>query len=405
MYIYEHEQPKNTDFTGYMVDESSLYSNDFDYHSIHRSAAFEECTKFFNIENEKTRKVLLAVNEADQSVIMQALSTKLYEHIVNKIDSVDFGTIPMSKGDIEKIDHYEQLVDCINVLTQILQNYRQDTTNADTISIALQNMIDRKDIFKQAYRLGVEFPIVTYNTMALSIIGGVSLLISAHIEFIKMPDNKGYDIAFNNASRNKTRDKLLFKNLESFNKMCASGEFDKTMDYAIKNNIKMKHEAYEAQNEGVVTSISALTSKGIWAAGSALGGAAGLAAAHPVITAIAGIFIALIILLRYMRDIIYYFYYSRTKVSEFLDMQSALLYMNAMNIENTLTRDDKEKAKTVEKQRRIADFFQKLSEKIKVKDRTAEVKAETDAKKADNEKFEIGDVISSVPDSANAVLF
>lgn len=414
--MYTYERPKedtNGEFTGYMVDESSLYSNDFDYHSIYRSNAFLECCKYFNQDDEKTRKVLLAVNEADQNVVMQALATKLYEHIVNKIDDVDFGTIPLSKGDIERIDHYEQLVDCINVLSQVLENYKQDTAPIDTVSIALQNMIDRKETFRQAYKYNIELPIIAYNTTALSIIASTSLLISSHIEFIKMNDNKGYDIAFDKASRVRSRDKLLFKNLEQFNKLCSSGEFDKSMDYAIKNNLKLKSESYTVQQESLGTTIGAAASllgkapiAGAKAIGTIVGGVAGLAAAHPVISGIVAVIAGLIGLIKFLRWCIYYFYYSRTKVSEYFDMQSAVLYMNAMNIENSLTRDDKEKAKTVEKQKRIANFFQKLSEAIKVKDKTAEAKADTDINKLDNEKFSITDVVgNSIPDSANAALF
>ena len=86
MYTYEREKD-TSEFTGYMIDESSLYYNDFDYHVIYRSKEFNECCKYFNNDDEKTRKVLLAVNEADQNVVMQALASKLYSHIVNKVDN------------------------------------------------------------------------------------------------------------------------------------------------------------------------------------------------------------------------------------------------------------------------------------------------------------------------------
>ena len=402
MYTYEREDNSSVEFTGYMIDESSLYgATQFDYHSIPRSKEFLECCKYFDNGDEKTRKVLLAVNEADQSVVMQALASKLYTHIVNKVDDIDYGTIPLSKGDITRIDHYEQLVDCINVLSQVLQNYRQDTKQIDTVNIALQNMIDRKDLFIKAYRYNVELPIVSYNTIALSIIGATSLLISSHIEFIKMNDNSGYDIAFDKASRGKTNNKLLFTNLELFNKMCDSGDFDKSMEYAIKNNIKLKAESYGMYNEAIDIGTIAGAKELSGVIGKGIGSAVGLAQAHPIITTI----IAIIAVIKLLRVFIFYFYYARTKLSDYFDMQSALLYMNAMNIENSLTADNKAKADTIAKQRKIAGIFAKLADKIKVKDRTSESKAESDIKKADNEKFNISDVVKDIPDSANATLF
>lgn len=394
MYTYEREKD-NAEFTGYMVDESSLYSNDFDYHGIYRSKEFNECCKYFNNYDEKTRKILLAVNEADQNVVMQALANKLYSHIVNKVDDVDFGQIPLSRGDIKNIPNYEQLVDCLNILSQILQNYKQDTKQVDTVNIALQNTLDRTELYKKAYKYNVELPIITYNTVCLSIISATSLLISSHIEFIKMNDNSGYDIAFDKASRNKTDNKLLFNNLERYNKICANGDFDKAMDYAIKNNIQLRAESVGIQHEAIGDVAAMKTISGL------AGQISGFATAHPVATAI----LAIIILVRLLREFIYYFYYARTKLSDYLDAQSALLYMNALNIENSLTQDDKKKKDTAEKQKRIANAFSKLADKIKVKDKTSEAKAESDINKLDKEKFNINDVIKDIPDSANAALF
>lgn len=402
--MYTYTKPnENTseDFTGYMVDESSTYK-DFDYHSIPRSREFNECCKLFNIEDERTRKVLLSVNEADQNVIMQSLASKLYQHIINKIDDVDFGTIPMSKGDITKIQNYEQLTDCLNILNQILQNYHQDVTPVDTVNITLQNMIDRKTTFMKAYQLNVEFPIVVYNTITLSIISAVSLLISSHIEFIKMADNKGYDIAFDKASRNKSKDKLLFNQLVKFNKMCSNGDLDKTIDYAMKNNIKSKHEAMEVQQEVNIGAAAASVASKVPVVGTSI---AGFFGAHPIIAGIGAVILGLIALIYLIRALVYYFYYAKVKLSDYFDEQSSLLYMNATNIENSLTRDDRKKADTAKKQKAIADFFRKLSDKLKVKDRDAEDKARKDIKKSDEEKLNIDDVVSDIPDSANATLF
>ena len=60
----------------------------------------------FDIYDNRTRNILLAVNEADQDGVMKSLADKLYSHIVEKVDDIDFGTIPLSKGDITKIDNY-----------------------------------------------------------------------------------------------------------------------------------------------------------------------------------------------------------------------------------------------------------------------------------------------------------
>ena len=412
------------EFTGYMVDETSMINPDFDYHSVYRSREFQECMTYFDTGDKMTRMILLSVNEADQALMMNALAAKLYSHIINKIDDIDFGTIPNSRGDIKRIDNYEQLCDCLNVLSQVLMNYKQDTTPVDTIQIALENMIDRREEFIRAYRLNAEMPIVTYNTIALSIVSATSLLISSHIEYIKMPDDRGYNIAFDKSSKLKSREKVLFNNLERFNKMCSSGELDKTLDYVMKGNVRLKSEKHESviivdedepQDEAALSvgtaigAIGSVLAKAPVAGAKVLAGGAAkavaLAGAHPIIAGIAGVILGTIILIKLLRDVIFYFYYARTKVSEYCDLQAGMLYMNAMNVENNLTRDEGQRKKIASRQKKVADFLSKAADKIKVKDRSAENSARSDSKKADDEKFVYSDVVDSIPDSANTSLF
>ena len=95
----------------------------------------------------------------------------------------------------------------------------------------------------------------------------------------------------------------------------------------------------------------------------------------------------------------------RTKLSDYFDAQSSLLVMNAYNVENNLTKDEREKSKIVEKQNRIAKYFAKLSNALKVKERTAEVKAGNDIDKDNKTKYTYADVVGNIPDSSNAALF
>ena len=413
MYTYERPEKEYGDYADYMIDEASIRdTKEVDFSAIYRTKEFNECMKYFDVTDDMTRKVLLSVNEADQNMIMHSLATKLYGHIVNKVDDVDFGTIPASKGDITRIQNYEQLKDCLNVLAEILENYNQPIDTVDTVNIALQNLIDRRDIFITGYKRGIDLIMVTYNTIALSVVSATSLLIASSIEFIKLPDNKGFNIAFDKSSKLKSKDKILFNNLESFNKICSSGQFDQTMTYILKNNLILRAskkesaevngpEVKEVQHEAITATIAGMLS-GLSAGGTAVAGAI---AAHPVGAAIAGIIIGLILIVKIGRAMVYYFYYSRTKVSDYLDTQSSLLVMNAYNIEGNLTRDEEERKKIADKQNRVAKFFSKLSDAIKVKDRVAESKASSDLDKLDKEKFVYTDVVDTMPDSANAALF
>lgn len=371
MYTYSRPiKEQKAGFTGYMVDEASTIKS-FDHNSVYRYKEFTEAMNYFDTHDDLTRCILLSVNEADQGVVMTSLSNKLYQHIVDKVDDIDFGTIPSSKGDITKIDNYEDLIDCINIIAEIMQNYKQPTDAIETVQMAIQNMIDRTELFTKAYRLNIEMPIIIYNTITLAIVSSVSYLISACIEFIKLPDDQGFEIALDKAASFKTKENILFRDLAKFNKMCDRGDFDKAMDYVMKQN-----------SNNFVGGTFAFTA-------SSIAVSLGL----------------ILLIIPVIRELIFFFYYSRAKISDYFDSQASLLLMNAANIENNLTREDKSKKEIANKQRRIAEKFKAISNKIKVNIKTGEAKASKEINDLNKEKYKASDVLDKTPDSAASVLF
>ena len=333
---------KDIDTSFYMTEDTENIK-DFDASKIYRSKAFTEAMERFDKEDKMTRNILLSVNEADQNVVMTSLANKLYEHIVDKVDDIDFGTIPLSKGDITKIENYDKLTECINIIA---------------------------DMFTKAYKLNIEMPIIIYNTIALSIVSSVSYMISVCIDFIKSGNDQGVQISLDRVALSKTKDNVLFKDLEKFNKICSSGEFDKVMDYVIANNTK---------------NFSGLAMYGTASVAVILG--------------------AMLLIIPLIRELIFFFYYSRCKVSDYFDAQAALLTVNAYNIENNLTQEYKNKKDIVAKQRKIADKFKKIADAIKIKSRTGEAKSQKEVKKLDDKKYKHDEVLDNIPDSSNSALF
>lgn len=409
----------NTD-TPVVVNEFDYYNTRVDWQSIPRSKAFIECMKYFDESDNETRSILLSINEADQNMVMQTLASKFYSYIIQKVDKIDFGNIPLSRGDIRKVEKYDQLQECLSILGQILQNYKQPVEDIDTINIAVQNLIDRVDLFTRAYRLNIEMPIVAYNTIALSVYSGVSLLISSHIEFIKMGDNAGYKIAVDTASKVQTKNRLLFDNLKKFNNMCAKGEFDKTMDYIMKNTVMKREGAVseDAPEPHPVEEMSAATALGHLAtaaaapvqgvlglaqtAGSAI---ASFASAHPWLVGAGVVISFLYFLLGAIRNLIYLFYYKRTKWSDDCDNMASLLYMNSMNMQTSLTRDEKTRKEITSKQNKIAEWFKKWSNKLMVSNTSAEADANKEIAKIDSQKLKYSDLSNQIPASAKTSLF
>ena len=109
--------------------------------------------------------------------------------------------------------------------------------------------------------------------------------------------------------------------------------------------------------------------------------------------ALAGAVIGVILnIIPILRELVFYFYYSRTQVANYFDAQSALLQMNAYNLASRATDDSKDIEEIKRKQLKIADKFKKIANMIAVKNNKAEISAEKETK-ALEKKLKIADVV------------
>lgn len=357
-----------------LVDSS--YSDFFRNKDI--MAMFSEA---FDLKDSKTRRILLALDEADQKSVLTSLTSRLYNNIVNKMDDIDYGTIPDSKGDITKIDNFDKLTECVSLLSDIAKEFKQDTSAMDTVSLAISNVETRKDLFERAFKFDCEIPQITYNNIVLSIISSVSLLIATCIEFIKTPNKDTFDIVLDKVSYAKTKNSMLFNTLKKFNKICANNNFDKSMNSIIKEKVNSGY------SEGAIT----------------LG--AGIAAKIGIGIAIGAIALVVIKnLFDILREPVYLFYALRVRISDFFDMQADLIQMNVYNLQNNNTMDEEKKEHIIAKQLEHAERFRKYANTFEVKVKKAESNAYKELTQ-DSKKVKFDDVSDEIPDSAVSALF
>ena len=333
-------------------------------------AGFDQViTEYFDIAHHETRKILLAIDEADQNQILTNLTSKLYDNIVTKVDDIDFGTIPESKGDITKIENYDKLKECVQIIHDLLVEYKQDLAPIQTIEDAIRNVESRRELFEKGFRYNIEFIMVTYCSVTLAIVSSVSFMIASCIEFIKSPKEETFDVIIDRAAVKRTNQNLLFNNLSKFNKACNKNQIDSSLEFLTKNNVKN----FTGVDIGVI--------------------AGGMA--------IIGILFNIIPI---MRELIFFFYYSRVRVSDYFDIQADLLQMNAYNVENNETVDKEMRDSISKKQYKIADIFRRIANKIAISNKESEVKATKDLQN-ENKKYKIDDVTDTMPDSASSTLF
>lgn len=325
----------------------------------------------FDITDRETRKVLVTIDEADQNQVMGNLAAKLYDAIVKKVTDIDFGQIPASKGDITKIPNYLDMVSCLTTIRDMMVESKQSTGSADIIFLAIENMKKYQKIWEKGYFLENEMTIVFYNTIALSIVSAISLLTSATIEFIKNPQSDVIDIELAKVANHKTKDNLLFKNLDKFNKACRKGDIEKVFNEVLKAQRQLK--------EGTIVkeSISAILFTGAM---------------------VLGLLTTVIPILHQLTNALYCL---RQNVAEYLAGEADVIRLNAEKVQYNRAKTPEQKKKIIARQHKIADHFKKWANRLMIKANKADSEAQRQIKEDRSNKSKIGDVIDEMPDSAS----
>lgn len=312
-----------------------------------------------------TLNTVCSINEADRAAVLTSLTSKLYDSIVDKVDDIDFGSIASSKGDITKIENYEQLLDTVQVLRQIITEYHQDTEPVDVVIDAIANIRDMKPLWVKGYQMNLSMPIITYQSMTLACVSSISLLIATSIEFIKDTSSTDYKIALDKTAYNKTKDNLLYVNLKRFNQSCKDGSMEKIMQYVISTKVKN------------------------------FAGAAAIAGGTSVV------FLIIKVLIPIIRECIYFFYHARQSASDYFAVQADLLQVNANNLQYSADISDEDKAVIYSKQNNIAGKFRKFSNVLSIKFKKAENDTHKTIKSDDTHKYKISDLTDEKLDSAD----
>ena len=361
-------------------------NEDTDWRNIYRSEEYVRAmNEFFDITDRETRKVLLAVNEADQNKVLVSLTSKLYDNVVDRVDDIDFGEIERTRGDIEKLPNFSTLHECLNNMARLLIEFKQDTKPVDTIAESISDIIESRDIWTKAYAVNAELPMITYNTIVLAIIEATSYMVSMCVEFVKSPSQDTMQIMIDRSALTKSKSHLLFKNLESFNDAYRKGQVEKAMNHVLDDAVSKK--TIDSSKKNFIGGIGFYT-----------GGAA--------VAAVIGVAGLLFCIIPIIRELIFLFFYYRVKISDFFEVQADLLQVNSYNVQNNrldLTKD--ERKKIASKQMKVADDFRKIARKIAVDGAQAEKSASKDIKAEDSKKYKADEVMDELPDSASSALF
>lgn len=379
--------------------------------------------EYMDYSDSDTVHAIAEASDNNQNQMLVALTSKLYDLITAKADKIDFSSISRSRGDITKIENYEKLVECIDVIRNIVISYKEDTRPVDVVSIAIENLKTRVNMFKKAFVIGSSLPMLTYNTIGLSIVYSVSFLISTCIEYIKEPGAETFKMALDTVAYNKTDSNLLFTNLESFNEGCKSGDFDKAMELVISQS-KIKRESTEIevqpdapfltpeqiQNNTVLHDEDDDSDDSKVNVSEGLGAQAAIFAwKHKAAIAAVGYLATrgLIFLAKYaipmLRNLVYFIFSTKQKISDFWAVQADMLEMNAYQLQYSETMDVDKKKSIIEKQLKIANKWKARANKWSV-DYTISKKNAEKIASDEVKKYTTSD-IDYINNNDNSVLF
>jgi len=345
----------------------------------------------FDYSDRETTKFIV---EAGDDKVLMALTSKLYEKILEKYEKIDFSSISRSRGDITKIEKYDSLVECIEIIQKLVKQYNEDTRPIDVISSAMENIRSRTANFKKGFTFGSPIVIMTYNTIVTAIVESVSFMIATCVEYIKVPGNETFQMALDTVAYNNTRQNLLFESLATFNEGCATGEFDKAMDNCL-NQSKVKREAAEGEVEvkndspflvpegeedqptvvihdvkekkeedkdgdsKLIESLLSDDGVALYEEDMSFWGAVTYVASR-------GFFFIAKFLIPALRNIVYYFYARRQAKSDYYADMAQLVQMNMYELQQNSTIDVEKKKKILEKQDKIYKNYMRKKNKYSV---------------------------------------
>lgn len=391
-----------------------------------------------------------AVAEAErtdnQSQLLTALTNKLYDLIKAKADKIDYSSVSRSRGNITKIDNYGQLIECLEVMHNIVVAYNQNTHAVDTISTAIDNLSARAHAFQKAFLINSPILVLTYNEIAMATVDSTSFMIATCIEFIKDPKIDSIDIALNTVAYNNSEKNLMFQSLNSFNNGCKSGDLDTCIEVLL-NQSNAKYEAAEFvpaaapkpflddDNEDTVapelqsapTSILPDTSTekdaidsdtivqddvehedGDAKSGSVMGAVGNAIGTYGpgVVKFMAKIPLAIAAVVKWLipciRDLTYKHYFSRQQKSVNYETQAELLEMNALKVLNNQNIDEEKRKKIYQKQMKIVMKWKAKANKYNIDNTTSDrLVKNTTSKEA--QQFVIDDLDSSQTDYNSSI--
>lgn len=273
--------------------------------------------------SKEDQAYMKTMHKDDIHQINGQLLSNLYESTLKRSD-VNYGDIPKSAGDVEKCKYVDTCLETLNTLEELHKKNGTEEPAIRDIRLAISHLKQYRNLFVLGFKMKQPIVESLYNSTVMEILDGTTLLVISYMEFVQTADAR-YQ---RKANLHKGRDELAIANLQKFNASCENGDVSKALNYLLD----MKQKAFA--------------------------GASALATAGVTI-------LCLLAIIPAIREGIFFYYNSRVKISDYLNMQADFLELNKLALEAS-TKSPKEKKEIAKKQDDIIVKMRKAADKIKI---------------------------------------
>lgn len=300
------------------------------------------------------KKYARSMSKDDIHQVNGAAVQRLYQTTLDR-KNIDFGDIPESKGDINKVKYMASTMESLSVLDELFSMNNIPKDDLVVINKAIANVRDRQYSFTYGYKASLEFSMLLYNTVVMAIIDATSMVIASYMDYIVGPSQTKYT---QNVKFDKSRGWVAHNNLKLFNTACANGSVDNALRYAEKDT--------EDNFAGT-----------------------------GVVLIAASVVIALSTVVPITRQLIYWYYKNRSSLSEYLAVQADFLEMHRLAVQNSKAHSSSEKREIIKKQERVILKLRRASDQLAIKNENSEDFMRKELKK-DSSLFSLKEMESSL---------
>lgn len=309
----------------------------------------------------KESEAIIAILEDANSPVTRSYQEKMYNAVLNKAH-IDFGDIPKSAGNIRNYSGYNNMIETLQVVKKLAEEYRSNTVinYVDIIQKAISNIEGLSSTFQKGFTTKTQYVALEYDTYVYFCVEATTALIYSFVEIVKDPSKQLLDMKIKNTKLRA--DEFFFNQLSKFNKV----QDTMGIDYR-----KMLEQYCEKGRQNFI--------------GATTVGVATIMAAALAIVPIT-------------REVIYQIYNFRGKLADNLEIQANFLELNKTCVENNEIMDAKRKSKVIEKQTKLAKRLRKLSDSVRVKVASSVMDTKRELKK-DNSHFTIDNIKEEISNS------